>query len=304
VLDTSVTHLCYYDGQWTPGPVPLMTSATNAAWLANACFDGARAFEGVAPDLDLHCERIIRSGAGLNMKPPKTAREIFDLAWEGIRKFPAGTALYIRPMFWIEEGLIAINPASTRFALVLEKMPLPDPARGFSACMSPYRRPGPEQAPTHAKASCLYPLAMLAVTDAKARGFDNAAMCDPIGNLAEFTAQNVMLVKDGVVHTPVPNGTFLNGITRQRVIGLLRGDGITVHERTIRPAELLDADEIFSTGNHGKVIACTRFEQRTLDIGPIAGRARALYWQFAHAGTSGAPAAPEARGAAPAVSRA
>jgi branched-chain amino acid aminotransferase len=304
VLDTSVTHLCYYDGQWTPGPVPLMTSATNAAWLANACFDGARAFEGVAPDLDLHCERIIRSGAGLNMKPPKTAREIFDLAWEGIRMFPAGTALYIRPMFWIEEGLIAINPASTRFALVLEKMPLPDAARGFSACMSPYRRPGPEQAPTHAKASCLYPLAMLAVTDAKARGFDNAAMCDPIGNLAEFTAQNVMLVKDGVVHTPVPNGTFLNGITRQRVIGLLRGDGITVHERTIRPAELLDADEIFSTGNHGKVIACTRFEQRTLDIGPIAARARALYWQFAHAGTSGAPGAPEARGAAPAVSRA
>ena len=126
---------------------------------------------------------------------------------------------------------------------------------------------------------------MLAVTDAKARGFDNAVMCDPIGNLAEFTAQNVMLVKDGAVHTPVPNGTFLNGITRQRVIALLRADGIAVHERTIRPAELHEADEIFSTGNHGKVVPCTRFEQRSLAIGPVATRARELYWQFAHAGT-------------------
>jgi branched-chain amino acid aminotransferase len=191
-------------------------------------------------------------------------------------------------MFWIEDGLIAINPDSTRFALVLERMPLPDPAKGFSACLSPYRRPGPEQAPTHAKASCLYPLAMLAVTDAKARGFDNAVMCDPIGNVAELTAQNLMIVRDGVVHTPVPNGTFLNGITRQRVVGLLRDAGVTVHERTIRPAELLEADEIFSTGNHGKGIACTRYEQRALPIGPIATRARELYWQFAHAGTSAA----------------
>lgn len=288
MLDTNVTHLCYYDGRWTPAPVALMSSATNAAWLANACFDGARAFEGVAPDLDLHCERVIRSARGLNMQPPKTGREVFDLAWEGIRMFPEGTPLYIRPMFWVEEGLIAINPASTRFALVIEKMPLPDPSKGFSACLSPYRRPGPEQAPTHAKASCLYPLAMLAVTDAKGRGFDNAVMCDPIGNLAEFTAQNVMLVKDGAVHTPVPNGTFLNGITRQRVIALLRANGIAVHERTIRPAELHDADEIFSTGNHGKVVPCTRFEQRTLAIGPVATRARELYWQFAHAGTPAA----------------
>lgn len=285
VLDNSVTSICYYDGKWSTGPVPLMTSATNAAWLANTVFDGARAFEGVAPDLDRHCERVIRSAQGLNMKPPREAKEIFDLAWEGIRMFPEGTALYIRPMFWIEEGLIAINADSTRFALVIERMPLPDPARGFSACLSGYRRPGPEQAPTHAKASCLYPLAMLAVTDAKKRGFDNAVMCDPIGNVAELTAQNLMLVKDGAVHTPVPNGTFLNGITRQRVIALLRADGIAVHERTIRPTELLEADELFSTGNHGKVVACTRYEQRTLPIGPVATRARALYWQFAHAAT-------------------
>lgn len=280
--DATLTSICYVNGQWGTGEVPLMTSATNAAWLANAVFDGARAFEGVAPDLDLHCQRAIRSAEGLLMKPPVTAEQVLALAREGIAKFPADAPLYIRPMFWAEHGLVAIDPDSTRFALVITRMPLPDPGKGFSLCMSPYRRSTPEQMPTHAKAACLYPIAGMAIADAKKRGFDNAVMRDLVGNVAELTAQNIMIVKDGVVHTPIPNGTFLNGITRQRVIGLLRDAGIEVRERTIRPEELLDADEIFSTGNHGKVVPCVRYESRTLEAGPMYRKARELYWAFAH----------------------
>lgn len=280
--DAALTSICYFNGQWAEGEVPLMTSATNAAWLANAVFDGARAFEGVAPDLDLHCQRVIRSAEGLLMKPTLTGEQVLALAREGIAKFPADAPLYIRPMFWAESGLVAIDPDSTRFALVISKMPLPDPNKGFSLCLSPYRRSTPEQMPTHAKAACLYPIAGMAIADAKKRGFDNAVMRDLVGNVAELTAQNIMLVKDGVVHTPVPNGTFLNGITRQRVIGLLRDAGVTVQERTIRPEELLEADEIFSTGNHGKVVPCVRYESRTLEAGPMCRQARELYWAFAH----------------------
>jgi len=283
MLDRTVTSICYYNGAWSTGEVPLMTSATNAAWLANAVFDGARAFEGVAPDLDLHCQRAIRSAEGLLMKPPVSAARVLELAREGIAMFPADAPLYIRPMFWAEDGLVAIAPESTQFALVIQRMPLPDPTKGFSLCLSPYRRPSPEQAPTHAKAACLYPLAGMAIADARRRGFDNAVMCDPLGNVAELTAQNVMIVKAGAVHTPVPNGTFLNGITRQRVIGLLREAGIAVHERTIRSSELLEADEIFSTGNHGKVVPCVRYETRTLEPGPVFRTARERYWAFAHA---------------------
>ena len=283
-LDANATSITYFNGAWTAGPVPLMTSATNAAWLANTVFDGSRAFEGVAPDLDLHCERVIRSAHGLNLQPTKTAAEILALALEGISFFPHGTPLYIRPMFWAETGLILIDPASTQFALVITKMPLPDPSGGFTSCLSSYRRPSPEQAPTHAKAACLYPLAAMAAAEAKQRGFDNAVMRDPIGNVAEFTAQNIMLGKDGVVHTPVPNGTFLNGITRQRVITLLREAGVEVVERTIRVAELVDADEIFATGNHGKVVPCLRYEDHAFAAGPLARKARELYWAFAHRG--------------------
>ena len=281
-IDASTTSICYFRGQWAAGAVPLMTSATNAAWLANTVFDGARAFEGVTPDLDRHCERVIRSAHALGLQPTKTAEEIYQLALEGIGLFPAGSALYIRPMFWAETGLILIDPSSTEFALVLTKMPLPDPSKGFTACLSPYRRPGPDQAPTHAKAACLYPLAAMAAADAKKRGFDNAVMRDPIGNVAEFTAQNIMIVNGGVVHTPMPNGTFLNGITRQRVITLLREAGVEVVERTIAVSELAGADEIFATGNYGKVVPCLGYEDKTFAAGPMAAKARELYWAFAH----------------------
>ncbi|MGQ0733882.1 MAG: branched-chain amino acid aminotransferase [Acidobacteriota bacterium] len=281
-LDATATSICYVDGQWREGPVPLMTSATNAAWLANTVFDGARAFEGVAPDLDLHCERLIRSAVGLSLQPTKTAAEVLALALEGIGFFPPETPLYIRPMFWAESGLILIDPSSTRFALVITKMPLPESAHGFTACLSSYRRPAPDQAPTHAKAACLYPLAAMAAAEAKRRGFDNAVMRDPIGNVAEFTAQNLFIVRHGVVHTPVPNGTFLNGITRQRVIRLLREAGVEIVERTIPVPELVEADEIFSTGNHGKVVPCLGYEDTPFTAGPIAARARELYWAFAH----------------------
>jgi branched-chain amino acid aminotransferase len=274
----------FVDGEWREGNVQLWGVRTHAIWLGSSVFDGARAFEGVAPDLDLHCERVIRSARGLNLQPTRTAAEILALAKEGIRFFPHGAPLYIRPMFWAETGLMLIDGSSTQFALVITKMPLPDPAGGFTCCLSSYRRPAPDQAPTYVKASCLYPLATLAVAEAKKRGFDNAVMRDPIGNVAEFTVQNIMLGKNGAVHTPIPNGAFLNGITRQRVIGLLRDAGVEVIERTIRVAEIALADEVFSTGNHGKVVPCLRYEDQAFAAGPLARKARDLYWEFAHQG--------------------
>jgi branched-chain amino acid aminotransferase len=91
------------------------------------------------------------------------------------------------------------------------------------------------------------------------------------------------MVKDGVAVTPAANHTFLNGITRQRIIGLLRADGVTVEERAIRPEELDEADEVFSTGNYAKVQPCSGVNGRALPIGPMAERARRLYWSWMQA---------------------
>jgi len=137
-------------------------------------------------------------------------------------------------------------------------------------------------APTSAKAACLYPNAARAIAEAQEAGFDNCVMRDANGNIAEFATANIFIVFDGAAHTPAPNGTFLNGITKQRVMKLLRGEGVEVIERAITWDEVLAADEIFATGNFAKVMPCTRIQDRQLSPGPLAAKARALYWDWAH----------------------
>jgi branched-chain amino acid aminotransferase len=139
-----------------------------------------------------------------------------------------------------------------------------------------------ESMPTNAKAGCLYPNNGRAIMEAKARGFDNALVRDLLGNIAETGTSNIFMAKDGVVMTPAPNGTFLNGITRQRVITLLRAAGVEVREQALSIGDFLDADEIFSTGNYSKVVPVNRIEDRDLQPGPIHDKARRLYWDWAH----------------------
>jgi branched-chain amino acid aminotransferase len=107
-------------------------------------------------------------------------------------------------------------------------------------------------------------------------------MLDPLSNVSELATANIWYARDGEVHTPVPNGTFLNGITRQRIIKLLRGAGVTVHERSLKWRDFIDADEVFSTGNWAKVAPVTRIEDRDLQPGPMYELARELYWNYAH----------------------
>ena len=137
--------------------------------------------------------------------------------------------------------------------------------------------------PTDAKAGCLYPNNGRAILEAQSRGFDNALVRDMLGNVAETGSANIFMVKDGVAFTPAPNRTFLNGITRQRVIALLRGAGVEVVEKTLTVEDFLDADEVFTTGNYSKVVPITRIEDRELQPGPVQTKARKLYWEWAHA---------------------
>lgn len=274
----------FYEGEWHEGNVPLWGVRTHAIWLGSSVFDGARVFEGVAPDLDLHCARINASATSMHLKPVVATDEWIGLVREGTKKFAADTMLYVRPMYWAERaGPLSLpgDPESTRFALSLYDVPMRQPT-GFSITLSPYRRPAPETAPVDAKAGCLYPNNARAMLEARSRGFDNCVVCDLVGNVAELANSNLFIVKDGVVRTPIANGTFLAGITRKRVIGLLRGAGIEVVEGVLRYADVAAADEIFSTGNASKVLPITRVDDRALQPGPIYRKARELYWAFAH----------------------
>jgi len=274
----------FFEGDWHEGNVPLWGARTHAIWLGSSVFDGARVFEGVAPDLDLHCARVNASAKAMFLKPSVAVDEWLRLAREGMAKFPADTTLYVRPMYWAERaGPMALppDPESTRFALTLYDSPMRSPD-GFSITLSPFRRPSPESAPVDAKTGCLYPNNARAMFEARSRGFDNCVVRDLVGNVAELANSNLFMAKDGVVFTPIPNGTFLAGITRMRLIGLLRDAGISVVETVLRYEDLATADEIFATGNASKVMPVNRIDDRSLQPGPLYRKARELYWEFAH----------------------
>jgi branched-chain amino acid aminotransferase len=273
--------LVYLDGEWIEGNPPVLGPATLATWLGSIVFDGARAFEGTLPDLDLHCQRAIASTRAMGMESPVSAGEIERLCREGVSKFPNDAMLYIKPILWAEDGWIHPDPASTRFMVHIFTAPLPD-SSGMGLCISSFRRPAADQAPTDAKAACHYPNAGRALKEAQGKGFDNAVMLDPDGMVAELATANLFLAKDGVAITPVANGTFLAGITRGRVMQLLRDAGEVVKEAVVTPQDLLEADEIWSTGNHAKVVPVTRIEDRNLQPGPLYEKSRELYWDYAH----------------------
>ena len=274
----------YFKNEWHEGNIGIMGSRTHAAWLCSVVFDGARAFEDVTPDLELHCARVNDSAKKLFLKPTVLTETWVKLAREGITKFDGNTALYIRPMYWAEkEGpwVQAHDPESTQSCLSIYEAPTRTP-KGFSITLSPYKRPPLETMPVDAKAGCLYPNNSRSLFEAHSRGFDNAIVCDMLGNVAELATSNVFMAKDGVVFTPLPNGTFLAGITRQRVIGLLRDNKVSVIEKTLAYQDFEKADEIFATGNYSKVVPVTRIGDRSLPFGPVYTKARELYWAFAH----------------------
>jgi branched-chain amino acid aminotransferase len=274
----------FVDGDWHEGNVGLIGPRSHAFWLGSSVFDGGRWFEGVSPDLDRHAARVNASAGALGMKATMTAEEIIGLSMDGFKKFDGKTAVYIRPMYWAEHGGymgVPADPESTRFCLCLYESPMQAPT-GFSLTVSPFRRPTLETMPTNAKAGCLYPNNGRAITEAKSRGFDNCLVLDMLGNVAETGSSNIFIVKDGQVMTPAANGTFLSGITRARTISLLESAGHKVVEKALSVRDFLDADEIFSTGNHSKIVPATRIENRELQPGPVAAKARKLYWDWAH----------------------
>ena len=270
----------WHDERWWDSQPKVLGPMDHAMWMSSSVFDGARIFDGLAPDLDRHCERLIDSAEKMLLEPTHTAEEVEALALEGFAQLPRDKAYYVRPMFYAMRGFVAPEPESTRFLLAVYEAPMPAP-EGFSVTAAPFRRPARDAAPIDAKAGCNYPNGQRALVWARQRGFDNALILDPAANVAELATANIWVAKDGVAMTPAWNGTFLNGITKQRVAELLAADGVEVRETTLTLDDFADADEIFSTGNYGKVMPCVRYEERELQPGPIFRRARELYFDYA-----------------------
>lgn len=275
----------WFEGRWHEGDVPIMRAADHGSWLGTTVFDGARYFEGIAPDLDRHCARINRSAEALMITPSIETADMVRIAWEGLRKYPDGAAVYIRPMYWALEGGdlgVVPKPGATGFALCLEEIPMAPQTAVSTLTTTRFRRPVLESAVTNAKAGCLYPNNARMLAEARTKGYGNALVADALGNVAETATANVFMVRDGEVFTPIANGTFLAGITRARHIANLTADGLTVHETVLSFDDFRQADEVFLSGNMTKVTPVTEFDGTQYQIGPVTRRARDLYWDWAH----------------------
>ena len=283
------TVLTFHGGAWHTGSVPVLRSADHGTWLGTLVFDGARRIDGAVPDLRAHCARVNRSAEALGLVPTQSVEALVAHVHEGLERIPVDEAVYIRPMYWstgFGEGTIAADPESTDFCLCLESIPMPAADASATLATTRFRRPTLDVATVDAKAACLYPNNARMVREAIAKGFSNALVLDALGNVAESATSNVFMVRDGEVLTPVPNGTFLDGITRRRVMGLLRDAGTPVTEAVLTYDDFHGADEVFLTGNIAKVTPVTAFEGTRYASGPVARLAREAYMDWARSGSA------------------
>ncbi len=279
------THIrTWFDGRWHDGDVAVMKAADHGIWQGSSVFDGARLFDGLVPDLGFHCARVNASAEALMITPTCDAAGMEAIIREGLRAYGPNDAVYIRPMYWALDGSdLGVAPAlgATGFAISLEQVAMPPASFQTSVTRTRFRRPVLEDNVCNAKAGCLYPNNARMLVEAKSKGFGNALVADALGNLAESATANVFLVKDGVVFTPIPNGTFLAGITRARHIANLRADGVEVVETVLSFDDAHRADEIFLSGNFAKVTSVRAFDDTVYKTRAMTDRARSLYWDWA-----------------------
>jgi branched-chain amino acid aminotransferase len=278
----------YFNGAWHDGDRYIMRAADHGTWLGSSVFDGARFFEGATPDLLLHCERVNNSAKAMMLDPIVTPEEMVGIIKEGLSSFDKATSVYIRPMYWALDGgesLVLPKENSTAFSICLEQIPMAAAIASATLSRTKFRRPVLEDNVVNAKAGCLYPNNARMLAESRSKGFTNALVADAAGNVAETATANIFMVRDGEVLTPIPNGTFLAGITRARHIQNLREYGKKVSETVLTFQDFEDADEVFMTGNMTKIMPVTAFEDKNYQVGSIAKLARELYWDWSRTQT-------------------
>jgi len=283
-MSTGTNISTWFEGRWHRADIPIMNAADHGTWLGSSVFDGARFFNGRAPDLRAHCERVNRSAEALMITPTHSSDEMVEIIRDGLSHYSAEDAVYIRPMYWAIDGdvtAIVPKPGATGFAISLEQIPMAPAEATTTLARTRFRRPVLEDNVVNAKAGCLYPNNARMLAEVRQRGFGNALVADAMGNVAESATANVFMVRDGEVFTPIANGTFLAGITRARHIDNMQKDGMRISETVLSFDDFQAADEVFLTGNMSKITPVTAFEDRQYQHGPVARRLREMYWDWA-----------------------
>jgi len=248
----------WLDGSLVPWRDAKLHVLSHGLHYASAVFEGERAYADNIFRLRDHTKRLINSGRILNFDIPWTAEQI-DAACNAVLKANNLTDGYVRPVAWRGSEQLAVSATGTSIHLAIGAWPWPsyfgtERMQGIRVGEAEWRRPPPETAPVHAKASGLYMIGSLSKVKAEQEGYADALMLDWRGLVAETTGANIFFVIDGDLHTPTPD-CFLDGITRRSVIALAKRNQMKVIERQINPAELTRATEVFLAGTAAEVTA-------------------------------------------------
>jgi branched-chain amino acid aminotransferase len=255
---------------WKDANVHLLTHAMH---YASAVFEGERAYSGKIFESRRHSERLIASGRALDMEIPYSIDEIEAAKYETMKANGLDDA-YVRVLAWRGAGedmgvSSARNPVRMAVATWAWGNYYGDAKmKGAKLDIARWKRPSPETAPYTAKAAGLYMICTMSKHAAEAKGCSDAMMFDYRGYVAEATGANIFFVKNGEVHTPDPD-CFLNGITRQTVLGMLRDRGIKVHERHIMPEELEGFEQCWLTGTAAEVTPVGQIGDYSFEVGEL-----------------------------------
>jgi len=255
---------------WRSANVHLLTHALH---YGGAVFEGERAYGGPIFKSEAHSQRLLDSGAAMELPIPYTVEDIEKAKAETLRANDLSDA-YVRVIAWRGSGpdmgvASARNPVHMAVATWEWGAYYGDAKmKGAKLDISKWKRPSPETIPCHAKASGLYMICTMSKHAAEAKGCSDSLMMDYRGYVAEATGANVFFVKDGAVHTPLPD-CFLNGITRQTVLGMLRDKGIEVAERHIQPGEMEGFEQCWLTGTAAEVTPVGEIGPYRFEVGAM-----------------------------------
>jgi len=269
----NIDGVIWYDGKLVPWGDASVHVLTHGLHYASAVFEGERAYGGTIFRSREHSERLKNSANILDFEIPWSVAEI-DAAKQLVvdkNNLPDG---YVRPIAWRGSEMMGVSAQNNTIHLAIASWEWPsyfDPEqrlKGIRLDLADYRRPDPKTAPCRAKAAGLYMICTISKHAAERKGYADAMMLDWEGRVAECTGANIFFVRDGKIHTPIAD-CFLDGLTRQTVIGLARKRGFEVIERRILPDELTEFSECFITGSAAEVTAVSEIAKWNFNPGGI-----------------------------------
>jgi branched-chain amino acid aminotransferase len=263
----------WFDGELVPWRDARVHVLTHALHYGSSVFEGQRAYGGAIFKLREHSERLRRSAELLGFELPWSVEQI-EAACKAVLEANGFSDAYMRPVAWRGSESMGVAPGNTRPHLAIAAWQWGkyfDPtiaAKGIRLDIAPWRRPAPYTAPVHSKAAGLYMIGTLSKQHAESRGYNDALMLDWRGQIAEGTGANIFFLKDGALHTPVPD-CFLDGITRRTVMDLARRRGVEVVERAIWPEEMESFQQAFLTGTAAEVTPIRSIGPYNFEVGDL-----------------------------------